>query len=963
MAIKTTEVHKDYFGKNFKRYVDKYIQSGLLEKIQDVEVDEKSMDLEDDIYEDIPTLSHRGYLLSPIKWEEHKLTDNEVKNLQEDIMKISVTQNEVTADKDKAKEKFFEEYRSIIKKHFDKYHRNFSSNNFDFLRKELYDKDEKWDDIESLKKEWAEIAPKEVAHELGDYDADEKATEYVQDNPDLAGARLGIRKAYERYFFALRKILRLPENKAYIDAVKAGKPTDGLKIYTNIGMDSLKHYMGDPENEYEENLERYLAQIDKIAKMNITKPKDFLTFENAKDSFWFMGEDPATDKQVRDLLDGYNELKEDGLDILWLAETGGYDVRLRKEPGRHLPAEYGGSLPSALQCLMEDGPDEFKKNYGKVTVEQCLKNMKLIKGQYEEAKKSNEQTTFYDSKAEGLRIWFQQNGYDMFNQSVVLINGFKELEKDGKKVKILDMKVDPDYSKFDRGNFDAEEYKEFIQVCKDTQKMFRDNQNEIEEGMAILETIRTSKLSGTILASYDERLNNDPKKLRLLNDFRLQIYKLLRADENVCYLNEVNNKKERTKVDPLRADTEFAGKEFQDKELDILKRCEVILTDASKKVHRNSNEYMNVIASVQNLKEIVQKQYKDEDEARKEYVKAVDKVLKNISRYRDHKAKDGLNTKDGTRDKLIALEQVDQMLRTRYQSAEKRVYEDNISGIAELFETTVQGDVYGTDYLAEKAAAKINNVKQNKYADLFDLGKAEDGQRMSVRSVDNTLELFDTLLNRKKAVEESIKLDRFDKMNMECNAYDTAVKKEREYRASLDPKDDYGQEMLVKSAEKELYLISVRDACLQKFSETNNSEQAGKDLENEMAKYNSKGSIQARAFKFTYLTDADFNKEFKKRVLDGAKKGKVSQEDIKTFRDEALEACYTNYKGKDVTALDNLANVLGSEKNSKVFSKVGIKKLVEEEAKANPVKEKHDIKRPKNIKDTKVKTRNSYTKS
>ncbi len=39
MAIKTTEVHKDYFGENFKRYVDAYIQRGFWEKSQGVVLD------------------------------------------------------------------------------------------------------------------------------------------------------------------------------------------------------------------------------------------------------------------------------------------------------------------------------------------------------------------------------------------------------------------------------------------------------------------------------------------------------------------------------------------------------------------------------------------------------------------------------------------------------------------------------------------------------------------------------------------------------------------------------------------------------------------------------------------------------------------------------------------------------------------------------------------------------------
>ena len=53
-----------------------------------------------------------------------------------------------------------------------------------------------------------------------------------------------------------------------------------------------------------------------------------------------------------------------------------------------------------------------------------------------------------------------------------------------------------------------------------------------------------------------------------------------------------------------------------------------------------------------------------------------------------HKAVDGVKN-DGTSDKLIAVERVDKLLRTRYQSIEQRDYEDQLGGVAELFNTQV----------------------------------------------------------------------------------------------------------------------------------------------------------------------------------------------------------------------------------------------------------------------------------
>ena len=76
-------------------------------------------------------------------------------------------------------------------------------------------------------------------------------------------------------------------------------------------------------------------------------------------------------------------------------------------------------------------------------------------------------------------------------------------------------------------------------------------------------------------------------------------------------------------------------------------------------------------------------------------------------------------------------------------------------------------------------------------------------------------------------------------------------------------------------------------------------------------------SVQFAKFKFQVLTDKDFNKEFEKGVIEAAKEGKTSAEDILKCRDNALNACFTAYKGKVTKDLDKLSHDIGSKINSK----------------------------------------------
>jgi len=159
-----------------------------------------------------------------------------------------------------------------------------------------------------------------------------------------------------------------------------------------------------------------------------------------------------------------------------------------------------------------------------------------------------------------------------------------------------------------------------------------------------------------------------------------------------------------------------------------------------------------------------------------------------------------------------------------------------------------------------------------------------------------------------------------------------AIKKEEDYRKNLEPKDEYGVTQLVLSAKKSIYLELLGQAAGKKMAVMD--KEKVEDILNKGIKDFNKSAIKARAFMAEHVYDKDFNQEFGKRVIEGAKDGKTSQEDIKNFRDEALKSCYLDHKGKDIKALDKLSEMLGSNVNARslglVKDRVLEKKLPEE---------------------------------
>ena len=183
--------------------------------------------------------------------------------------------------------------------------------------------------------------------------------------------------------------------------------------------------------------------------------------------------------------------------------------------------------------------------------------------------------------------------------------------------------------------------------------------------------------------------------------------------------------------------------------------------------------------------------------------------------------------------------------------------------------------------------------------------------------------------NTEKIIEENVK-ELYGNVSLQA-----AIEKEAEYRRGMDPNDEYGKTQIALSAKKSLYLEVLEQGAAKRVKDLG-QEKVDDILDRGLKDFN-KSAIKARAFMAEYVGDKDFNREFGKRVLEGAKNGKVEQEQIRTFRDEALTACYKELPGKDLKALDKLSEMLGSNVNSKTLNlkkdKVLEKKMDEEQEK------------------------------
>ena len=121
----------------------------------------------------------------------------------------------------------------------------------------------------------------------------------------------------------------------------------------------------------------------------------------------------------------------------------------------------------------------------------------------------------------------------------------------------------------------------------------------------------------------------------------------------------------------------------------------------------------------------------------------------------------------------------------------------------------------GDEYLLDKALQKINNMNKS-LADLkaeFEIIDKEDAEKImrtnTIGAAASEEKILSSIMDGfdEKKKNEMLKVTE----KLDDNAHLKSVEsKEEAFRKKLDPKDDYGKEKLIASAEKELYMASVK---------------------------------------------------------------------------------------------------------------------------------------------------------
>ena len=783
-------------------------------------------------------------------------------------------------------------------------------------------------------------------------------------NPALYQRQSKIDGAVKKVSNILRT-LKANINQKFLEDAREKKDTSSIPVEysTHFGM------VINVENDSEAEQNEMFSILDKIADLKKDKQytdlNDLKNTGNLDDPFWDSYSRALTDKEIGDLKTKFTTLSEAGLDWFEYVDTGAFEKFLKANN-----IVIGGNFdPYEIAKKACDGPlaeETLKSTCSVPNYQQTMKCLDLIGAEFEKKKEA-----IADMDVETVSGWFSQNGYNMMENSILAVNGFEEKVIDGQVRKVINLGNGIDVEKLDRDRLNLEQYQRLVDSAKEAQKLYQENERSFQYVFNTMNTKKESSNFGGALmyvGSNIRNINNDPELLNKLNRFRHLLYRIRQADQDVCKLVDVNEKtKEKTEitVEPLPENVQFDD-QMLSREVDILKVCYNMVHEPSTRVKRNSGEYESVMSSILNAQKVLKKKYDSNEEARKAYVKAVNKVLNNINRYRLHKANDGVK-QDATHDKLIALERVDKLLRTRFQALEQREYEDAIGAVPELFKVDVEPDKLGDQYLLDKALGKIRNMHKQ----IEDYRKEIDEEQKTIKrsnSIGGILhhnildeEPAEKKQNAEKPVkeekkqearkspEEKIGFEKIDQKDVAGKGAKTvedlldsgsikkmldgniqkslnenplmiaAAGRETEYRKTLDLNDENDKTRLFSSAEKSLYMEVLLKGCVEK-GETAGSKEAVDTFEKGMKALN-KSAIKARAFMAEHLSDKDFNKEFRDRVLAGASAQKISHNDIKQYRDEALKACYTKYKGKDVKAMDNLSKLLGSKVNSKSLQK------------------------------------------
>ncbi len=712
-----------------------------------------------------------------------------------------------------------------------------------------------------------------------------------EENPDLFRRRENIEKAL-KLLVKWSQFLGTETGQRFMSSVDRG--TDEWKLM-DLGESEL---LTELINAKGIDIEDYSNILDHVLNDEMFKLEEFRNPENLKDKeidFWLqLGRIQIEMGDVNRILNKAESLETLGVDWEQVIEAGVYEDILKDNPQLRI---LGNVNPFSLMVEMRHDPQkirEFRETYDS----RVVTNLEALLGEVEDRVKAKAEQ-YADSDAPSQIKWFFTYGREMMLHSPISAMGYEETLDGPEMIRHLRTGfkgVDVDWDRIT-----GERHAEMLENVRRAQTLYNSLQDKIQklgkaEGFGPDGQKNPQALQDLYL---DLNLRNH------LNEFRRLMYQLKPEDTRICKIGD-----DRTPqiVKPLEKNVTFDRNRL-DQEAQILDSCYHMLEEASHKVWTNSGEYNRLMESVKSTRDLLRTTPEGEN-ARREYSRAVYKVLEDINTYRQHKADQGIKN-DGTRYKLMACERIDKLLRTRYESLEQRSFQDERKPIADLFEVTVRENLTGDAFVLAKAVSKIMN--RNKTLEQLQQEEAERAARR--------------LAAEQEAAQEAAMLQeeglggagggQLQSENLRANHFrqgrlvSSLLEKEEIYRQGLDPANAVDKSRLILSAEKSLYVEAM--VTLAEKSVHNMGRQETEDILRRGISELNHSEDPVQSWKAKSLQSEVFRKEFERLVLEGKADGRIQHQNIVTFRDQALVHAFVNAKIADVPALEEMAQKMGSE--------------------------------------------------
>ena len=505
---------------------------------------------------------------------------------------------------------------------------------------------------------------------------------------------------------------------------------DNYFFEVELEIDGVKRKVLKPFSYFEGNLDRIepkdwtkeeLELIDRYANSLVTyiqKSKQ-QKFDNEKENQRLAAlekEKPRMSvEQINSIQAEIRRLKkEKDIDIIEFEQSPGYRAFCEANNQHYDSAE----APIALAVMTTMGKSARKEllSYNQDHYKKIMDALKKVEELDEKVKQDKTKYSLYDGDAFAIMRYLNTIGY----KKLILNDKKEEIGE------VFDFETALNTAGKDRDNTYGFE----PQIIQDAKQLFQDNKANFEKIFDSMSNLGGRHTVGQEILNVDrenlEKVNKgeypyDSNTLKKLNQFCHKIYQVKQVDEKVCKLGTDENP---TFVEPFGEKTHLLSFAVRQKEISILDKCKDML-ESCKSSFSNSDEYKNIIKEIKKLKRIVNDGiYDNGKEANEAYAKGIKKVLKAINLYRKHKADDGVK-QDITTNKLIAVERIDKLLRTRYEAITKEQYKDVINSVGDVANPVVDEKFEkGREYVLAVAYSRISGIRNNK--SVIDKGLEEE---------------------------------------------------------------------------------------------------------------------------------------------------------------------------------------------------------------------------------------------